>query len=68
VGKEEEMSSAESSYYQGMVTDGKEEEERPHPYEDSCGVAYHVNEDDEKLNTSIAKEEDQRSILTIRGF
>jgi hypothetical protein len=30
-----------------------EEKERPHLYEDSCGVGGHVNEDDEKLNTSI---------------
>jgi hypothetical protein len=36
--------------------------------EDSCGFSYHVNEDDEKLNTSITKEEDQRSILIIGGI
>jgi len=41
-----------------VVIDGKEEEEMPHPYEDSCGATDHVNEDDEKLDTSIIEEED----------
>jgi hypothetical protein len=36
--------------------------------EDSCGFADHVNEDDEKLNTSTIQKEDQRSILIIRGI
>jgi hypothetical protein len=36
--------------------------------EDSCGFADHVNEDDEKLNTSTIKKEDQRSILIIGGI
>jgi hypothetical protein len=31
-------------------------------------ISNHVNEDDEKLNTSIMKEEDQRSVLIIRGI
>jgi hypothetical protein len=66
VGKGEEMSSAESSCQQGVLTDG-EEEERPHPYEDSCRTASHVNEDDDKLKTSITEEKDQRSILVIGG-
>jgi hypothetical protein len=57
VGKGEEMSSTESSCQQGVLTDGKEAEERPHPYEDSCGVTNHVNEDDEKLNTSCHRGE-----------
>jgi hypothetical protein len=35
---------------------------------DSCGFVDHVNGDDEKLNTSITKEEDQRSILIIGGI
>jgi hypothetical protein len=68
VGKGEKMSSAKSSFQQGALTDGKEAKERPHPYEDSCGIARHVNEDDEKLNTSITKEEDHRSILVIGGI
>jgi hypothetical protein len=68
VGKGEEMSSAESSCQQGMSTNGKEAKERPHPYEDSCGTASHVNEDDEKLKTSFTEEEDQRSILIIGGI
>jgi hypothetical protein len=67
VGKGEEMSSAESSCQQGMLTDGEEAEERSHPYEDSCGTVSHVNEDDEKLNTSTTEEKDQRSILVIGG-
>jgi hypothetical protein len=68
MGKGEEMSSTKGSCQQGVVTYGKEEEERPHPYEDSCGVAYHVNEHRERLNNSIVKEEDQRSILIIGGI
>jgi hypothetical protein len=64
VGREKEMrlseslrSSEVSSCQQGVLID-----------EDSCGFADHVNEDDEKLNTSITKEEDQRSILIIGGI
>jgi hypothetical protein len=64
VGKGREMrlseslrSSGESSYQQGVLID-----------EDSCGFVNHVNEDDEKLNTSITKEEDQRSVLIIGGI
>jgi len=75
VGKENEMrlseslkNSEESSYQQGMLTSGREEEERSHLYEDSCGFVDHVNEDDEKLNTSTVKEEDQMCILIIRGI
>jgi hypothetical protein len=67
VGKGEEMSSAESSCQQGVLTDGEEEEERPHPYEDSCGTASRVNEDDDKLETFITEEKDQRSVLVIGG-
>jgi hypothetical protein len=50
------------------LTDGKEVEERSHPYEDSCGISSHMNEDDEKLNTSITEEEDHRSVLVIGGI
>jgi hypothetical protein len=64
VGREKEMrlskslrSSEVSSGQQGVLID-----------EDSCGFVDHVNEDDEKLNTSITKEEDQRSILIIGGI
>jgi hypothetical protein len=53
VGKGEEMSSTESSCQQGVLTDRKEEEERPHPYEYSCGAVSRVNEDDDKLETSV---------------
>jgi hypothetical protein len=75
VGKEEVRlsesleNSEESSYQQGVLT-GEEEEagEKPHQHEDSCGVADHVNEDDEKLNTSTLEEEDQRCILIIGGI
>jgi hypothetical protein len=67
VGKGEDMSSAESSCQQGVLTDGEEVEERSHPYEDSCRVVSRVNEDDDKLETFITKEEDQRSILVIGG-
>jgi hypothetical protein len=49
-------SSEVSSDQQGVLID-----------EDSCGFADHVNEDDEKLNTSTIKEEDQRCILIIGG-
>jgi hypothetical protein len=57
VGKGEEMNSTESSYQQGVLID-----------EDSCGFADHVNEDDEKLNTPIAVEEDQRCVLIVGGI
>jgi hypothetical protein len=36
--------------------------------EDSYGFANHVNEDNEKLNTPIAAEEDHRCILIIGGI
>jgi hypothetical protein len=68
VGKGEEMSSAKSSCQQGVLTYGKEVEERPHPDEYSCGIESHVNEDDEDLNTSITEEEDHRSVLVIGGI
>jgi hypothetical protein len=68
VGKGEERNSAESSNQQGVLTGEREAKERPHSYEDSCGVVDHVNEDDEKLNTSITEEEDQRSVLIIGGI
>jgi hypothetical protein len=51
-----------------MLTGGREAKERPHLYEDSCGFVDHVNEYDEKLNTSTIKEEDQRCILIIGGI
>ena len=68
VGKREEMSSTKISCQQGALTDGKEVEERSHPYKDSCGISIHVNEDDKKLNTSITEEEDHRSVLVIGGI
>jgi hypothetical protein len=61
-------SSEESSYQKGMLTGDKEVEERHHLYEYSCGVAGHVNEADEKLNTSITEEEDQRNVLIVGGI
>jgi hypothetical protein len=36
--------------------------------EDSCGFEDHVNEDNEKLNTSIIEEKDQRIILIVGGI
>jgi hypothetical protein len=57
VGKGEEINSAESPYHQGVLID-----------EDSCGFVDHVNEDDEKLNTPITMEEDQRCVLIIGGI
>jgi hypothetical protein len=57
VGKGQDMNSIESSYQQGVLID-----------EDSCGFLDHVNEDDEKLNTPIATEEDQRCIMIIGGI
>jgi hypothetical protein len=50
-------SSEVSSDQQGVLID-----------EDSCGFVDHVNEYDEKLNTSTIKEEDQRCILIIGGI
>jgi hypothetical protein len=52
----------------GVLTNGEEAEERPHPYEYSCGVSSHVNEDDDKLKTSVTEEKDQRSVLVIGGI
>jgi hypothetical protein len=49
------------------LTDDEEAEEIPHSDEDSRGIVSRVNEDDEKLKTSIIKEEDQRTILIIGG-
>jgi hypothetical protein len=46
-------SSEESLDQQGVLADEMEAKERPHLYEDSCGVVGHVNEYHEKLNTSI---------------
>jgi hypothetical protein len=62
--------SEESSDQQGVLTEEKEEEvgEKPHENEDSCGIADHMNEYDEKLNTSTLEEEDQRCILIIGGI
>jgi hypothetical protein len=38
-----------------------------HPYEDECGTTSHVNEDDEKLNTSTTEDRDQRRVMMIGG-
>jgi hypothetical protein len=57
VGEGEEMNSVESSYQEGVLID-----------EHSCGFADQVNEDDEKLNTPIAAEEDQRCVLIVGGI
>jgi hypothetical protein len=40
----------------------------PHLHEGSCRFADHVNEYDEKLNTSITEEGDQRNVLIIGGI
>jgi hypothetical protein len=60
VGKGGEMILVESS-----LIDEEEAEERPHPDEYSRRTVSRVNEDDEKLKTSIA--EDHRTILIIGG-
>jgi hypothetical protein len=57
VGEGEEMNSVESSYQEGVFID-----------EHSSGFADHLNEDDEKLNTPIAAEEDQRCVLIVGGI
>jgi len=57
VGEGEEMNSVESSYQKGVLID-----------EHSCGFVDQVNEDDEKLNTPIAVEEDHRCVLIIGGI
>jgi len=61
------MRSVESLYQQGVLTDGEEAKERPHPYEDACRTMSHMNEVDEKLETSVTKEKGQKSILAIGG-
>jgi hypothetical protein len=62
------MSSGEISCQQGVLTDGKEAEERPHTYEYSCVVASHVSDYDEKLKASITEGGDHRIILIIGGI
>jgi hypothetical protein len=62
------MRSAESSCQQGVLTDGEEVEEMPHPYEGSCGATSYVNEDDDKLKNSIIEEKDHRNVLVIGGI
>jgi hypothetical protein len=57
VGEGEEINSVESSYQKGVLID-----------EHSCGFADQVSEDDEKLNTPIAVEEDQRCVLIVGGI
>jgi hypothetical protein len=64
VGRDKEMRLLESirssevgSGHQGVMID-----------EDSCGFSYHVNEYDDKLETSTIKEKDQRIILIIGGI
>jgi hypothetical protein len=54
VGEREEMNLVESSYQKGVLID-----------EHSCGFADQVNEENEKLNTPIAEEEDQRCVLIV---
>jgi hypothetical protein len=66
VGKDEEMSSDEISC-QRMLTNEEEAEGIPHSYGDSRGAVSHVNEDDEKLQTSTIEEKDQGRILIIGG-
>jgi hypothetical protein len=51
-----------------VLTYGKDVEERPHPYEDSCGDTIHLNGYDENLNTFFIEEKDQGSILIIGEF
>jgi hypothetical protein len=66
VGKDEEMRSDEISR-QRMLADEEESKGRPHSDGDSCGAASHVNEYDEKLQTSTIEEKDRGSILIIVG-
>jgi len=40
----------------------------PHEHESSCRVVDHMNKDDEKLNNSTLKEEDQKYIMVIGGI
>jgi hypothetical protein len=64
VGKGKEVRLSESLRNSEVSSDQK----RVMIDEDSCGFTYHVKEDDEKLNTPIAEEEDQRCILIIGGI
>jgi hypothetical protein len=61
VGKGEEMSSTEGSLAE------EEARERPHLDGNLCKAMSHVNEDDEKLQTSITEKEDQKIVLIIGG-
>jgi hypothetical protein len=62
VGKGEEVSSDESS-----LADEEEDEEKPHSDGDSRRTVSRVNEDDEKLQTSVIEEKNQRNVLIIVG-
>jgi hypothetical protein len=50
-----------------VFPNGEKVGEMPHPYEDSCGTRIHMNEKDEKLNTSTTEKKGQRSVLFIEG-
>jgi hypothetical protein len=41
-----------------VLTDEEEVEERSHPYEVSCRIVNHVNEDDDKLENFITAKKD----------
>jgi hypothetical protein len=45
----------------------QEAKEKPHSDEDSCRTMNYMNEDDQKLQTSVIEKEDWRVILIIRG-
>jgi hypothetical protein len=45
----------------------EEAKEKPHSDEDSCRTVNCMNEDDEKLQTSVIEKEDWREVLIIRG-
>jgi hypothetical protein len=62
------MTSVESSCQEGVLTYGEEAEERSHSYQDPCGTASYVNEDDDKLETFFIEEKGQRRILVIGGI
>jgi hypothetical protein len=67
VGKGGNMSSNESSYQKGVMKNEEEARERPRSDEYSHRIMSRVNEDDEKLKTSVTEEEDQRNVLIIGG-
>jgi hypothetical protein len=61
------VNSVEISHQLRGLTYEEEVEEGPHSDGDSCRIVSRMNEDDEKLQTFVIEEKDQRSVLIVGG-